>query len=101
MVRKTLECRSIHLYVDIHGHSRQFNLFMYGCAQENKSLSGIPVSKPTKVSSPHLTQREKLLPVIMEKTMDWFSVVDCSFVIHKSKETTGRVSFEVRLTQVL
>jgi len=23
--------------------------------------------------------------------MDWFSVLDCSFVVHKSKETTGRV----------
>ena len=31
MVRKTLECRDIHLYVDIHGHSRHKNLFMYGC----------------------------------------------------------------------
>ena len=31
MVRKTLECRDIHLFVDIHGHSRHKNLFMYGC----------------------------------------------------------------------
>jgi len=28
----------------------------------------------------------------MEKTFDWFSVADSSFIIHKSKETTGRVS---------
>lgn len=26
----------------------------------------------------------------MERQMDWFSVGDCSFVIHKSKEATGR-----------
>lgn len=31
MVRKTLECRDVHLFVDIHGHSRAKNLFMYGC----------------------------------------------------------------------
>jgi murein tripeptide amidase MpaA len=31
MVRKTLECREIHLFVDMHGHSRQKNVFMYGC----------------------------------------------------------------------
>lgn len=31
MIRKTLECRDIHLFVDIHGHSRSKNLFIYGC----------------------------------------------------------------------
>jgi murein tripeptide amidase MpaA len=31
MIRKTLECRQIHLFIDIHGHSRQSNLFLYGC----------------------------------------------------------------------
>jgi murein tripeptide amidase MpaA len=31
MVKKTLECREIHLFVDIHGHSREKNLFIYGC----------------------------------------------------------------------
>lgn len=33
MVRKTLDCRDIHLFVDIHGHSRNKNLFTYGCEQ--------------------------------------------------------------------
>lgn len=31
MLRKTLECRKIELYCDFHGHSRQKDLFMYGC----------------------------------------------------------------------
>jgi len=31
MVKKTLECRDIHLFVDCHGHSRAKNIFMYGC----------------------------------------------------------------------
>jgi len=31
MIRKTLECRDLHLFVDIHGHSRQKNAFLYGC----------------------------------------------------------------------
>lgn len=34
MVRKTLECRDVHIFVDIHGHSRAKNLFMYGCQQQ-------------------------------------------------------------------
>lgn len=89
MIRKTLECRQIHLFVDIHGHSRQSNLFLYGCQPDPpKTQTGLV----KKTSSPAMTQRERLLPVIMEKTMDWFSVADCSYVIHKSKETCGRVS---------
>jgi murein tripeptide amidase MpaA len=44
MVKKTLECREIQLFVDVHGHSRQKNLFVYGCSQingfTNSSLSG-------------------------------------------------------------
>ena len=31
MVKKTLDCREIHLFIDLHGHSRAKNLFMYGC----------------------------------------------------------------------
>lgn len=31
MIKKTLESRDIILYCDIHGHSRQKNIFMYGC----------------------------------------------------------------------
>lgn len=31
MMRKTLECRKIELYCDFHGHSRQKDIFMYGC----------------------------------------------------------------------
>lgn len=65
---------------------------MYGCTPDPpKTATGL--TKQLKVTSPSLTQRERLLPAIMERTMDWFSVVDCSFVVHKSKETTGRVSF--------
>ena len=33
MIRKTLECRKIDLFVDIHGHSRAKNLFIYGCSK--------------------------------------------------------------------
>lgn len=33
MIKKTLECRKIDLFVDIHGHSRQKNLFIFGCSK--------------------------------------------------------------------
>ncbi len=32
MMKKTLESRDILFYCDYHGHSRQKNLFMYGCS---------------------------------------------------------------------
>lgn len=34
MMRKTLESRDILFYCDYHGHSRQKNLFMYGCSNQ-------------------------------------------------------------------
>lgn len=34
MIKKTLECRKIDLFVDIHGHSRQKNIFIYGCSKQ-------------------------------------------------------------------
>lgn len=84
--------------MDIHGHSRQNNLFLYGCQADTPKVPTNVIKN--KVTSPNVTQREKLLPMIMERTMDWFSVADCSFVIHKSKETTGRVSNRVFIMHV-
>ena len=82
MVRKTLECREIYLFVDIHGHSREKNLFMYGC----QNLT--PLAKPQKASM----HKEKILPLLMQGTMDWFGFPECNFSIQKCKEATGRVS---------
>jgi hypothetical protein len=70
MVRKTLECRDIHIFVDIHGHSRAKNLFMYGCQPAT-------VVKDKKGT----THKEKVLPMMLAKAMDYFSFQDTSFVI--------------------
>lgn len=85
MVRKTLECRDIHLYVDIHGHSRQKNLFVYGCSQSN-------TSKFVDKQKGLMAHREKVLPVMLTKQIDFFSYSDCAFSVQKCKESTGRVS---------
>jgi len=45
MVRKTLECREIHLFVDIHGHSRAKNLFTYGNQQMHYNLTSSQLSQ--------------------------------------------------------
>ena len=49
MMRKTMECRKIALFVDVHGHSRQKNLFMYGCAKNQLGPHTQPLPKPTAV----------------------------------------------------
>ena len=89
MVRKTLECRDIHLYVDIHGHSRHKNLFMYGCGQGTGAV-GKQLHLLDKKGM--LAHKEKVLPVLLTRAMDYYSYHDCSFAMHKAKESTGRVS---------
>jgi murein tripeptide amidase MpaA len=73
MVRKTLECREIHLFVDMHGHSRQKNLFMYGCSTSNYALAASQLSQATKsldkrgngLGSGPSHHREKVLPFLL------------------------------------
>jgi len=81
MARKTLESRQIHLFVDIHGHSRNKNLFQYGCEQK---LGKNAHKKPEY-------NKEKVLTQLMTKSMDWFSWENSAFNVKKSKESTGRV----------
>jgi len=88
MIRKTLECRDIHLFVDIHGHSRAKNLFMYGCQQ--MGANGKPLCIGDKKGL--LAHKEKVLPVLQARQMDYFSFEGSSFTIQKCKESTGRVS---------
>lgn len=88
MVKKTLECRDIHLFVDIHGHSRQKNLFIYGCQHNTVALAKNPRGPPNATP---MTHKEKVLPVMFSKTADWFSFSDCAFGVQKCKESTGRV----------
>jgi predicted deacylase len=74
MFKKTQESRKIFMFVDVHGHSRKKNIFMYGCKAKN------PDDKASKV-----------FPMIMDKTHGSFSYDDCNFNIGKDKESTGRV----------
>ena len=48
MIKKTLECRKIVLFADIHGHSRQKDLFIYGCS---RSSGGPHSNGPIQVSN--------------------------------------------------
>jgi hypothetical protein len=75
MFKKTLDSRKIFLFVDVHGHSRKFNCFMYGCHNKNTDKK----------------DQEKLLPTLFSKKHPSFSLDDCNFNIQKDRESTGRV----------
>ena len=64
MIKKTLESRDIILYCDIHGHSRQKNLFMYGC--QNSKMDRL---------------KEKIFPYLYSKRSEYFSMANCNFQI--------------------
>ena len=75
MIKKTLESRPIFLFWDIHGHSRNKNLFMYGC----NVLTG-----PNRL-------KERIFPYMFSQREENFSFDECNFAIQKTKETTARV----------
>mmetsp|Transcript_30804 Transcript_30804/g.30341 ORF Transcript_30804/g.30341 Transcript_30804/m.30341 type:complete len:93 (-) Transcript_30804:478-756(-) len=74
MLNKTMQSRAIFFFVDVHGHSRKKNLFMYGCHNKTSDKNA-----------------EKLFPLVFSKTHSSFSIDDCNFNIQKDKESTGRV----------
>jgi len=74
MVRKTLECRDIALFVDIHGHSRQKNVFMYGC----QNVAPRIFSEKNRFSNQH---KEKVFPLLMSRQSEVFNFSDCSFAV--------------------
>lgn len=74
MIREFNREREMILSCDLHGHSRRKNIFMYGNNFDNK---------------PHAT---RVFPFIMSKLLDFFSFEYSRFSVHKSKESTQRVT---------
>lgn len=75
MLNKTVASRPINFFMDVHGHSRKKNIFMYGCHNKNTDKRNA----------------EKIFPLVFSKSHSSFSFDDCNFNIQKDKETTGRV----------
>ena len=63
----------LFLFCDLHGHSRTYNAFMYGC----RSLE--------------LPESTKLFPFILSKINPYFSFTSSKFGGYKFKESTARV----------
>jgi len=74
MVRSFQKEREIALFVDLHGHSRRKNIFMYGNNLKD---------------APHST---RVFPYILSKLCDYFSFEQCRFSISRAKEGTSRIA---------
>ncbi|KAL3318796.1 Cytosolic carboxypeptidase 2 [Cichlidogyrus casuarinus] len=80
------------LYCDLHGHSRQSNVFMYGCDSSYQERA----EDDTRDLAPDPKQflMERLLPFLYSQQIpSKFSFKNCRFSVHASKEATGRVVF--------
>lgn len=98
LLKTILVNRPINLFLDLHGHSKLKNCFLYGC-----DLTLQP-DKAAKVAETCFTRDQinhhrifcRLFPKILSSvskagTGGYFSYRDCSFRIDRSKLGTGRV----------
>ncbi|CAB3993240.1 cytosolic carboxypeptidase 2-like, partial [Paramuricea clavata] len=77
MIKRLSQEREITLYCDFHGHSRQQNVFIYGCEDRANLDQGF---------------KERVFPMMMSKNCeDKFCFKRCKFKVQKSKSGTGRV----------
>lgn len=75
-----VEKKPFFMYLDIHGHSIEKNVFQYG--NQLHSL----VKTPKKANNP------KLFPMLMSQQLDYFSYQGCSFSMPLAKQDTARVA---------
>ena len=74
MVLKMASERNIDLVVDLHGHSGEYNIFLYG-----NSIRGNP-------------RETKIYPFILSRTSEIFFYSMCKFKMQKFKRGTARIS---------
>lgn len=84
MVQSLVSTRPVELYVDYHGHSNKWGLFMYGCEKKfwNTARDG---------ETQQQSCQEKVIPWLLHEHADAFNFQACSFHVRKSKENSGRV----------
>jgi len=77
LIQEQKSQREISMYIDLHGHSRKYNIFMYGV--EEKKRPNPKVRAFPKFFSLHAVGKK------------YVSYNDCSFHVRKGREATARV----------
>lgn len=68
------------MFIDLHGHSRQKNIFFYGC-----------IPKGCEVLGTDSSTKPKLFPYLMSKLHHAYRYDLCSYGMSKDKEGTARI----------
>ena len=97
------ETRGVHLYLDIHGHSKKKNVFLYGCdivqQPENWVRRDLEYKNRMEVLGQRVHSRTfaKVLCGLSNSSLKeskrkgYFNYDDCKFTVSKGKRGTGRV----------
>ncbi|KAG5177615.1 hypothetical protein JKP88DRAFT_169934, partial [Tribonema minus] len=80
LIRSEAARRGVAMYVDLHGHSRKQNIFLYGVDERRRG----GLSRPSARVFPKLMSWNRL-------GGKYVSLGDCSFVVRKGREATARV----------
>jgi hypothetical protein len=75
---KTLEKREIFIFCDLHGHSKKYGCFMFGCSKKQNCLENWIDSH--------------MLPNIFSQKSAFFSYKDCRFGVSEDRRATARVT---------
>ena len=93
LLASTHQTRGVLLYLDLHGHSRKKNAFLYGC-----DLQQFPEkhwSEPQKLLTAEKIEmtriHNRIFPTLLSTMSSHFQFNDCRFGVSKSKLGTGRV----------
>ncbi|SPQ97295.1 unnamed protein product (mitochondrion) [Plasmodiophora brassicae] len=82
VIRRLSDERGLFVFVDLHGHSRRHNMFIYGCPPTPAAVE--------QVSTAVAHVSEQVFPRMLWRQAENFSFQDCKFTIQKSKENTAR-----------
>lgn len=80
MIKFMSEEREIMLYCDLHAHSMQKNVFLYGCAYN-----------PTEIDHIKKNAAIRVVPLLLSQQNRQFSYKNSKFRVEKSKEATARI----------
>ena len=106
LLQTTQRQRGVLLYLDLHGHSKKKNAFLYGCdvtqqpQQPSQSSNAVWASGSGPPARDASAQRifTRVFPTILcalnredQGGAGYFSYSDCTFSVSKDKQGTGRV----------